>query len=82
MEMTDLLWLLWIGAFFAIEIPNLRDKKEGGTLSELGWKLGNIRAVKANKRTWVGRVIFLLFGTWLTTHFAFGWFTASNPWPF
>lgn len=51
------LWVVWIGAFFAIEIPALDD---GGTLSEHVWVL-----VQSPLAAWV-----LAGGLgWLVVHF-------------
>jgi len=72
-------WIIWIATFFVLEGAALANKREDDTLSEQGWNAFNIRGLKADRRTWVGRILFLVFGTWLTGHFAFGWWTLSDP---
>lgn len=73
-------WLLWIAAFFAIELPALLNKQRGDTLSEHIWQWF---AVKWSPRTGVGphgspfvsvawvylrRGVLALFLVWLLLH--------------
>lgn len=66
------LWLAWIAAFFAIEVPALFDKDSGATLSAHVWAWF---AVKDHERTaWVRlrRWFLLAFVAWLSLHFLTG----------
>jgi hypothetical protein len=38
-----ILWLVWIAAFFAIEVPALLNKQDGDTLSEHVWAWASIK---------------------------------------
>ena len=65
------LWLVWIAAFFAIEIPALFNKKDGDTLSEVirYWfgfskRAGDIQSWGMRGR----RVSFYLISAWFVAH--------------
>lgn len=60
-------WIIWIGAFIAIEGKALLNSKKGDTLSEAVWNWFDIDERESN---WTGKRIALLGGlVWLTGHF-------------
>ncbi len=65
-----LLWILWVVAFFAIEIPAWKDGRPGGTLSEYIW---SIFAIRVKGPGWVMRrtVLLIALGS-LGYHFMAG----------
>lgn len=72
MSIWTIAWLLWGAIFFAIEIPAVRNKQPGDTLSEHVWKfLGR----GENQTRWIQsrRIVFLAFWAWLSFHFISGW---------
>ena len=69
------LWIVWIAAFLVLEGVGLFDGRPGGTLSELMWRTFRVRDRRPTALTWIGRAFLLAFGTWLTMHIAFGWWT-------
>lgn len=69
-------WILWIMAFVGIEGYALARKEKGDTLSEHVWKWFAVNDPHANQVwRWVGRVLLLTGGVWLTGHLAFGWWS-------
>jgi hypothetical protein len=68
-----LLWVLWIIAFFAIEIPAWRDNHEGGTLSEYIWAIFSVRTKGPG---WLWRRLTLLTALGAL----FYHFTSANGW--
>lgn len=52
------------------EMVALLNKRKGDTASEKVWRLP----------TWA-RYLLGIFCLWLSMHFAFGWFTPTNPLP-
>jgi hypothetical protein len=63
-------WLLWLGAFLAIEIPAALNKEPDDTLSEKTWDWFSVRE---RRRFWLARRIILgLFMAELTAHFLTG----------
>ena len=64
------LWLLWIAAFFAIEIPAWKDGVPGGTLSEYVWSLFSTRG--KGRLWWVRRAALALGLSMLAYHFLNG----------
>ncbi len=60
-------WLLWIGMFFVIEVPALRNKQVGDTLTE------HVRkwfSTKEKAKGWKARRgVLAAFLGWLTLHF-------------
>ncbi|MCW2898803.1 MAG: hypothetical protein JWO67_1068 [Streptosporangiaceae bacterium] len=69
------MWIGWIAAFLVLEGIGLFDRKPGGTFSEFMWGLFHVRDRRPTAATWIARVALVLFGTWLTGHIAFGWWT-------
>ena len=70
MSAYDWLWLAFLLAFFAIEIPAWRDRKPGGTLSELLWGLF---AIRCKPRFWrLRRATLALLLMMLTYHLLAG----------
>ena len=66
------LWLLWIAAFFAIEVPALRNKTPGDTLSEHVWKWFAVKDANRKGLTRLRRWGLLAFLAWLSFHFLSG----------
>ena len=79
MSQWTIAWLVWLGAFVAIEGPALANKTPGDTLSEHVWKwfatrredLRNDKG-KASARVKIRRVVLVSFLAWLSLHFATG----------
>ena len=72
-------WLVWLGAFVAIEGPALFNKKPDDTLSEHVWKWfatrrEDMRNDRGKASAWVKirRVVLVGFLAWLSLHFATG----------
>lgn len=63
-------WLVWIGMFFAIEVPAIRNKTVGDTLSEHVWKWFGIKD-KPSGYKW-RRLSLVTFLAWLVIHFLTG----------
>jgi hypothetical protein len=63
-------WIAWVLAFFALEVPAVRDRRPGGTLSELVWELCSIREKHVGWR-WRRIGLLCLLG-WLTVHLLTG----------
>lgn len=77
----DWLWVLWLGAFLAIEIPGLVNHTENDTLSEHVWRWFGISKTGAGeeRRTPTAgvrfrRFLLLSFCAWLVAHFLTGGF--------
>ncbi len=68
-----ILWLLWIAAFFAIEIPALLAKDPDASLSDHIKDWFHVRDKRPTALTWVLRGVLLAFLVWLTGHLEFGW---------
>jgi len=66
-----LFWLLWIGLFFGIEIPALRNKVVGDTFSEHVWRWAAVKSQTAAFKR-LRRLALLVFVTWLSVHFLTG----------
>ena len=75
MRASDKFWLCWtllfLGSFFAKEIPSLI-KSDGGTLSEAIWRLESIRGKATPISQWTAGH-FLFLGFWLTVGFVWVW---------
>jgi hypothetical protein len=66
------LWLAWIAAFFAIEVPALLNRQDGDTLSEHVWSWFAVKD-KSKKGLVRARRFCLLAGlAWLCAHFLTG----------
>lgn len=74
-------WLLWIAAFFLLELPALASRVPGRTLSEHTWRWFKVLDDRHTPITWVLRGVLLLFLSWLFLHLGFGWLTPSHPLP-
>lgn len=76
MSVWTVAWVLWIAAFAVIEGLALARKEKGDTLSEHVWKWFAVKDENAHPVwRWVGRVLLLTGGVWLTGHLAFGWWS-------
>lgn len=63
-------WLLWILAFFVIEVPAILNKRLGDTLSEHVWRWFS---VKSRSTGWkIRRFSLLALLAWLSAHFLTG----------
>ncbi len=63
-------WIVWLVAFFAIEVPAILDKQPGNTLSEHFWRWFSI---KDKGRGWrLRRTTLLALLAWLVAHFLTG----------
>lgn len=60
-------WLGWIMMFFVIEVPAIRDKRKGDTLTEHVRRWGSIGFKKKGWRA--RRLALLAFMAWLALHF-------------
>lgn len=74
-------WIIWLGLFVALEGFALLDKDPGDTFTEhfRRWMRLRTPVVGSSNRLqracwWISRTVVVLFGAWLTTHMAFGWF--------
>jgi hypothetical protein len=67
-----ILWVFWIVAFLALEIPALLDRRLGDTLSEHVWIWFKVKDVRPTAFTWVMRLTLVAFMVWLSGHFIFG----------
>lgn len=71
-------WLVWLGAFVAIEGPALANKTPDDTLSEHVWKWFATRKEdmqhRGKTKGWVKvrRLALVSFLVWLLLHFALG----------
>lgn len=62
-------WIFWILMFFAIEIPALRDKNPGDTLTE---HLRSWFSTKNMSKGWIfRRAILVVFLLWFAIHLFF-----------
>lgn len=75
MSPWTVLWIIWLAMFAVQEGLALRDKRPGDTFSEFVWRTFKIRDRRPTALTWVGRVLLLIGGVWLTGHLAFGWWS-------
>lgn len=67
-----LLWILWGGAFAAIEGAALLSREPGATLSEHIWAWFHVRDARPTRITWVLRGVLLAFLVWLVIHLTLG----------
>lgn len=74
-------WVVILFALFAWEMLALASRRPGSTLSEHVWAVLRVRDRRPTALTWVLRVVALLFTLWIIPHFAFGWFTPTDPLP-
>jgi hypothetical protein len=74
-------WVLWIVAFFCLELPALASKVPGKTLSEHVWDWFRVRDSRHTALTWALRGFLLVLLFWLFFHLGFGWFTPTHPLP-
>lgn len=65
-----LLWILWIIAFFLLEVPAALNKTPGDTLSEHVWKWFAVRD-RSGKYRW-RRILLLIILAWLVVHLLTG----------
>ena len=70
MTVWTLLWVAWIGTFFAIEIPAIVRTTRGGTLSETVWRWFHV--YDHDWRGRLGRFLLLVLTAWLCVHFVGG----------
>ena len=64
------LWLIWILTFFLIELPALRNRQPGDTLSEHVWAWCSI---KGKGRAWrLRRLALVILLAWLSLHMLTG----------
>ena len=72
MNPYHLAWILWVAAFFCIEVPALVfHRNQGMTLSECVWKVFAITG-KDHKFWRIRRVLLIAFLGWLSLHFLTG----------
>lgn len=64
-------WAVWILAFFAIELPAIRNKRDGDTLTEHVRRWFALRDKPTGWR--MRRFALAAFLLWLATHFFLGW---------
>jgi len=74
-------WTAWLGAFLALELPALANRRDGDTLSETVWRWFHVRDDRQTAITWAMRAVLSLFLTWLLFHLTLGWFTPTHPLP-
>lgn len=74
-------WLLWLGAFFAIELPAIFNKQSGDTLSEHVWFWFAVDVDAERERlckrgnVWLWRLrrlALIILMAWLSLHFLTG----------
>lgn len=73
----------FVAGFAVVETLALANRYDGDTLSEHVWAVVQVRRHPTVSRwiLWPARaVVFWLFA-WLAFHFAFGWFTPTDPVP-
>jgi hypothetical protein len=63
---SEVIWLAWLVLFLLYEIPQARDRKPGGTLSETTWAWFGVKAGSV-----VRRIILAAFMLSLTVHLVF-----------
>ena len=66
--MLDWLWLAWVAAFFALEIPAVLNARKGDTLSEQ-FRLWFHTGTTTGRIVWL--VTFAAFALWFGPHIAF-----------
>ncbi len=71
MSWYTMAWILWVAAFFVIEIPAIMNPKEGDTLTEHVRKWFSTRTKPSQWR--LRRLVLLFFLVWLVVHFFLGW---------
>jgi hypothetical protein len=72
-------WILWLLIFSVTEGIALKDKDAGDTFTEhfrrwMKLQTPTVQTTKTRVVMWTTRSLVVLFGAWLTTHMAFGWF--------
>lgn len=74
MSVSTIGWLLWILAFFLMEIPQLLNNKSGDTLSEKVWTWFAIKNYDKRDRRFgqARRFVLIAFLAWLAAHFLTG----------
>lgn len=78
-SVNGLIWATWLLLFVIFEGIALMDRDPGDTFTEhfrrwLRLRTPSVQTRRTQVEMWIGRVLVLLFGAWLTTHMAFGWF--------
>ena len=75
-------WVIWlsltVGSFLALEIPALRNRREGDTLSEHVWRWLKVRTARSDAGASfliLARVALGAFLIWLAGHLAMGWWS-------
>lgn len=72
-------WVVWlvvtVGWFLAMELPALRSREPGDTLSEHFWSWLRVRDRRSTPLTVAGRVGLAAFLVWLAGHLSMGWWT-------
>lgn len=75
------IWVALGTVALVTELVALFSKREGGTLSEHVWRVLRVGDSRPTTAVIAGRVILLVFLSWLIPHFLCGWFTPSDPVP-
>lgn len=70
-----LLWVVWIGAFLAIEGAAFISRRAGATLSEHVWSWFRVNRGWGKPSVAIPRALLLVFLAWLLLHLGFGWLT-------
>lgn len=69
MSIWTILWLMWIVAGVAIEIPALVNREDGDTLSEHIRKWFKVKDPRPTALTWIARGTLMSILIWFITHF-------------